>query len=397
MKTKPKIIEEQPPDIDYGKEDDLSPEAARKVHRLNIITHPHKYQVADDIYGRNSIVALLNDQSVQTSRWPKFPSGPAMYPTKDAYCQAVADYYNNLSDSMSRAYTKKCIEKGFMKSYDDIVNKSNLIDISRIHKDNECNHTDLPDITFTEHEMSILRSHGWYTFCPCFNDFTVKVNRKRYAHIKLITVNEKKKSIRFRLTMYIGDKYDWIAHIGADITMNFTDNGTDVSMNYETFDEMMYEELLTYVIDDMGWDKKKIQFWFDVYGINYLDKLTFINIKPQKTVSNYDKLSDEEKEGDGFAIPTYEHISFIQNNFCVQIETVCKGREAVDHFKDRLSKSLLISGVELLAAVNLQLFSEPRIMTEEKDYNREVYKFGKMTVKSKRYPIVPTESHIVRV
>lgn len=362
----------------------------KKLRRINRILCPHKYQNEKDVFGRNDLTNIVVKLDADPQKWPKLPA--LIYDNDLSENSPVPAAYRAMSDQMAKNYAKTLIDKNIMLSYKDAVENSNLIDITNIYSSKDkLSH---PDISFSEESHQFLKSHSWYAFCPCFISFTVKTNRKHYTHIELLEINEQDKTFTVKVSEYIGDKYEWIIHSKAKIKYSFEENDGTADMSYDISDVMTYEEILTCAIKDCKWSKQQIKFWFDLFSINYIDKSIRTEITfPEDFTKKYGSDDDPVE----FIFYDSEDLQFAQKNFELNIKILEKGNDVLKLLHERITKIIIKAYLHTSAAVNLKLFTEPRIDTGETDNGRNIYKFKDMIVKSTSYPVVPNENRLIKL
>lgn len=381
----------------YSENTDLTRAEQKDLSRMNLILNPHKYQMDDDVFGRNHIMRLMMDPAIDIRKWPS-PPKISVSMDLDSSGKAIGKFFTTMSDRMVEQYVKTCIDKGIMKTYDQVVNQSNLIDISNLYPGYEKSKTTQPMIRFSQENFDFLKSHGWYTFCPCFVSFTVRTNRKRYMHIEVLDMNEQEKSFTIRLSEYIGDKYQWIGQTTTTTTYRFDIDGENVSMSWDWSDAVMYEEMLALMIKQCKWSKQQIQLWFDMFGINYPEQMIRAIVSSPK--GSICANGDEEFENSGqipLTFKTHDDLLFAQKKFSLKSEITHKGEDAKTFMHEELISIFVQMYIRTMAAVNLKLFTEPRTDTGQTDANREVYKFRDMTVKSSVYPVVSSAHKLIKL
>lgn len=375
------------------------------VARLLYCVSPHRY-ATDSIYGHNDLSKMLHDDVVTTKYWPKPPATnkTLLFSSTNAGAQSVGEFFTNLIDEMEHDYAKELIANNMMRSYEDIVIKSNLIDLSSAYKCSDGSKIDVPDFKLNDKTVKFLRTHDWYSFIPCFDECTVRLNRKRYLNIRLISMNEKDRTMAAVVADYSGDKYDWIMHAKALLVMKFpVDEEGNVGLQFDIPAHNTYEELLMAYVDKMKWDDRHKQFWADLFSLTPTDRYVAVNVKfPMNfreklhekgySVGNYDDDTDFV-----VVLRNTQHMLFMKDVFGIDSEVVARGEDAVRPIVDDAINLIQVLYINVMALINLRLFSEPRIQQDDQSSDpRDTYKFGDITIKSETLPIIPSNKHVTK-
>ena len=376
------------------------------VARLLYCVSPHRYET-DSIYGHNDLSRMLHDSVISTKYWPKPPvaRGNGPFASTNAGAYSTGEFFTNLTEQMEREYTKEMIANGIMRSYDDIVMQGNLIDLSSVYKCADGSKIDIPDLKLDEKTVKFLRTHDWYSFIPCFGEYTVRLNRKRYMNVRLVSMDEKDRTMSVIISDYSGDKYDWIMHSKALLVMQFPiDENGNVGLRFDIPVNNTYEELLMAYVDKMKWDDRKKQFWADLFSLSPIDAHVAISIKfpkdfKQKLLKKGYGIDDyDDDKGFVTLLRNPAHMSFLKNAFNIDSEIIARGEEAIRPVIDDAINILQALYINISALINLRLFSEPRIRQDSSASDpRDTYKFGDITIKSNSLPIVPSSKHITKM
>lgn len=349
---------------------------------INHLLNPHYNMLDDSCYGENDVNMLLKNIYVHSDLWPQ-PTTSVLCPklTKDQIIQ----FYQNLFDKMVKAYSKHMIDNNYMHSFDYISKHDNIIDMTKSF-DHECQ-IDMPDIVFYEHEIETLRSYGWYTFIPCFNEFVIKVNKRRYIHVTKTHIDKNNKTITVKIKDYTGNRYDWITNGYALVEFSFeTENNDGLPCNTKVIETQSYEQCLTDYIHEMNWDKSQIAFWLDMFGTNFPDEMV---------LADFDKTNQTEINCKAILLSEKDYFRLLSISKTLDIETERTQETAKSYLEQQVSNKLIIEYFKCIAVINHNIFihmdenSQNDIQME--NVNGKFTKtINNMTIKSNVYPKIIT-------
>lgn len=368
---------------------EMSVSGHRIMQRFHRIMDPHCYEMPDDIYGRNNIIQLAIDPCISIKSWPSMAKG--LYADDESRAQAQMTFYQSLSDQMVNDYVKNLINIGVMKSYEDIVKNSPLIDITKCGEYDDSSKLSIPQIAFDDGEISFMRTHGWYSLYPVFKKFTIQENRKKFFHVELLSVNESEKTFTVRLSDYIGDRRQWIIRDSIDIKFSFADNNNGLGMEYDWSNYLIYEQIIAEYVDDMKWSPRHKQFWFDIFGVAPSKKLVHGIIKPDESCKNINRNVTPVNH----TFNSQDDVFFVTKHFHVKIDVLGKGEDALNLIKTDIYDGILLGYLHDMCAINLRLFKYPKTEVEPSG-GIKTYKFDNMTVKSNEPITIPSEHNIVK-
>lgn len=377
-------------EFDFDTLTQMSNKISRDINFLRNVFFPHRFCMPNDPYGRNDLQSLLSNPATPVNKWPVLPEYIAQIPPADTQ-QYIEDFFSSMMDKMIAQYVNYAIENGMMKTYDEIVLKSNLVDISQKYKPKVPSRVDHPEITFENGQIGQLRTHDWYSFLPCFKNMTVKTNHKQYICVELLSVDEQNKSFKICLEIYAGDKMKWIRQNRLVMTCSFgnTQTGT-LPAEFDVEEIQSYTSFLTKYIKSMKWSKQQTQMWLDIFGVYYPEDASLIQINAKERFPDMDDL----EIGMGI-IQNPEHLRYIKSHYNIPFNVIAQGATARQIFDDEEASYMLSEHLKLLAAINIALYTEQETTADELDeQGRTVRKFGPITVKSNTKITIPAKYKI---
>lgn len=333
---------------------------------INHLLNPHHYMVEESCYGENDIRMLLKNEYVDSDLWPQ--------PIKNALCpelskNQIIQYYKDLFERLTKQYTKYLIDNNIMYSFNHITKHQNIIDISKLFEHE--NQMTMPDICFYEHQIQTMISYSWYTFRPCFDEFVIKVNKRKYLYIQCKQMDENNKTLTIEISDYLGNKFDWIITGKTTIELSFEDETNDgLPCKTHIIETKSYEEYLSEYISNLKWTKNEIKFWFHLFGIEYIDNMI---------VADFNMTDDEEDICPIIVLceKDYTKLLNITNKLNIYLEKQTKS--AKDFLQEKVSQKLLIDYLKSIAIINYNLFvcTHQTSHSDAENNNRSILSYEK--------------------
>ncbi|MBO5435442.1 hypothetical protein J6A31_06595 [bacterium] len=362
-------------------------ESIDDIYLLRYILEPHFYQDFNNEYGMNNIEDLIVDPTAPIRNWPSltncFPHGAA--PKFDT----MVTYYKNKISDMLAKYIKYTVQNGEMGTYDEIVNSKPLIDLSSSYKPSNKSRHAFPSIKMNDNETNILRKHGMAALMPCYNDLTIKLNRKKYLHVTLLNVTQD--SFEVKIEDYSGDKYNWCKQFTCSITFTFnTSSDEKVPCKWDVHDIECYEEFIVKHIPDMKWTQQEIHLWFDVFGVYYTDKISIIKIPPPQILIDEGVISNDEYNDIEHFIFNPQHVKLLKRKYASKLSVTETGETALQKFKAQVNHVSVLHYIKSISAINLILLSTKAVTHDHAEQSKR-YQFGEMSIIANTKPITPIE------
>ena len=237
--------------------------------------------------------------------------------------------------------------------------------------------------------------------------FVIKINKKRYLHVKTLGIDIPSQFIKLRLEQYIGSKNEWNKLTSLTVSIHFQDaSETGLPCTWEFEDITLYEEQLSKYIPHMKWNEKQINMWNDLFGIENINDLYAIIL--DKPPEYKDDLND-----DAIAI-IYgsSDLRKLKEECGPFMHIIASGQEAKDIFEKSGSKNLFIEYLKAITLINYQLYAhrnttkrnsdsqivaEPIVNSEsdtKNGHNSIKRLIGTITITSEQPPKLPTEESI---
>lgn len=365
-----------------------TPAEMKNIQLLHRLIDPHCYSDDDSVYGENCIFDLMRDSSVAINKWPDANvKNISVIAGEIDKARLQLNFYEKESQKMIKQYVDHMISINQIKSYEDIVIKSNLVDMTSLMK---TIYKDEDSYTFDDETIAYLRTHKWYTFIPCYQEMTLQVNRKQYLHIELLNVDERAQMISVRITKYVGDRINWISTSSIVITMTF---GKNNSMSFQHTDCRTYEETLLEHIPNMKWSKKHIQFWNDLFGVSSIDNIGIISIA--------DDIADESNATSmETLVLNVPALTKLKRSFdFVRFSVKSSGAEAFAEMHNNFAAKQTETYLRTIALLNNSLFIHPGIENDpSKDkYGRNLTSYNDhIVIHSDKPPIIPAEGNTAK-
>lgn len=335
---------------------------------INHLINIHQYMKDDSFYGENDIVELLKCKHVDKTKWPTVTKN--ILSTLSDKEQTI-NYYQMLFDKMVHQYVQYLINNGHIQSYSDVVTKSNLIDISKLFESDDDDVMSSPDIEFNEEDINTLRTYDWYSFVPCFTQLTIKLNKHRYIQIDTISINETQKTIEVKISDYIGTKKDWSCTGYTQVQLSFDNNQDDgLPCSTNIINTVSYEQLLTNHIDKMNWSNEEINFWLNMFDINYPEKMVLAEF-------DIDDEAEMHKRVLLLSMQDFIQLQKISNTVALHTQLLMENQEMVEFLHTCMNNRLIIEYLKYIAVINYELLTSSTIEQKTDSNNidsRIIYK-----------------------
>ena len=296
---------------------------------------------------------------------------------------------------MVTQYTKYLIQSDIIKSYDDIVNNAeNYIDLTKTL--NQCDSTDdlysdSPTIARTilidKHTMNVMKlKYDWYCFCPPFSTMTIRTNKMSYLYINIQELDEAKQFMRMIIDLYAGNRISWIRKSSTEITIQFKPENNTTSCEFNPIRSESYEEILTNHVKQMHWSNRHIQFWYDVLGIDRIDKMGIAHMK-YRTSTETDQLHNYTT-----ILKNIDETRNLTKCLDIQLETIARNKDFLDYLHKDTNTYLFMLYMRTIASLNYELFTQPKTQVSDNEY-----KFNDVSIRSKNNPVIPSQNHTIKI
>jgi hypothetical protein len=276
---------------------------------------------------------------------------------------------------MVHKYVNAITEKGLMKPYLDIAKHKNIIDMSKL------SNPESPLITFAtirydDEIIDTLRSHDIYAIIPPFDDFVIKLNRKRFLYVKLIDSDIKNRTVKIKCDDYCGDRNDWICSTQSAIEISLGEHTEEgLSVSYEYSDTVSYEELLTTCLSEMDWTDEERQLWCDVFDVAPFDQVSHVSIKGMaEDCDRIETMILSEKK-------LLRLLSIVKST-CVQVDILENTAEGIKAHNDSLTAiNTLTTYMQAITSLNYYILTSFGVI-DEKDADKSDKNTERMIIKT---------------
>ena len=303
------------------------------------------YANTDSVYQENNIETILPDCF---KRWPAPPS-ILNFDTSSPY-----EYYEDMLYTMIHSYMGYAIKNKDMLSYEDVrKNCPNFVDLylkTKKYSENFVDKDDDNSIYNTFRTSPTLKEQNWKAFIPKTDELSIRINKNKYMHIDVLKRNMKTKSAQLEISMYTGNRNEWVIMNKLNIDIIFCPQKNKIGFEWKLNSIMPYEVFLTKNIESMNWSKEQKCLWqdaFNAYPIQELKKMT---------VGIYD--ADNQKK-------PFQNISLMvsnvqtqkelrkHSNSIIKVDYESDNEQAVTELNDKSEQRLVIAYIKTITLVNM--------------------------------------------
>ena len=341
---------------------------------LSKILNPHRYNDRN-IYGQNDIRSMWCDTAFNTNAWPEYKK-PVLI-TKET--DMVTDFYEPLLQKMRTQYFDYAFHKHGYKNLQELKQLPQF-DISKL-----CEQTALfKNIQFhtTTDKKNIAISYGMDIFTPCLPEYVIKLSINHMLYVKLIDKDIENDIYQYRFDDYFIDKQEIICTTSVVLTVQYDRNNQNIDWTMN--DYTVYEEFLTQNIPDMKWSAQEINFWNDVFGIEYDDEM--IEVKCPLFFDDSDQLCVDVNgtQKNTMLLKNQAALNFLQKSLrqinLPNLEIVDHGQKVENKIKYESIAMDFPKYLTAIALINIEMIQEKKDFILPEDVN--TIKVGNLSIKT---------------
>ena len=295
---------------------------------------------SEDVFRTNSVAWMIMNPTMNKKNWPQ-PSLLMLGAHNDNRSSMILDFYKQLRESMLSDYVSFLQKNCHMKTYKDVSNFKNMIDITGILDTPAKEKTAYPVIALKEEDFVRPRQLGWKCFLPCYQECVIRVSKWRYTYVRTENVRPDKRSFELYIEEYNGNNREWMLANTMRVQLNFgTPDNNELPMGWNILSLRTVEDIVMEFVPEMNWSTEKQTFWKDLFGFYDKDAMTIVRLynpeSEERKVSNEDfvdvTLTNEK------AINELARSKFTKSGF---MEIIARGKNAVGMNEDSMVEEKL--------------------------------------------------------
>ena len=331
--------------LQIGIDEELVNDNPRLLEKIEDITfvltkQSHQFVNHKSFYEENDIETLIPDY---VNRWPTPPS------ILNFDASSPSEYYTDMLQSMIHSYVHHAISTGDILSYDDVrKNCPNHFDLYSNTNKYLPDEEKEKDKIYDFRTSTTIKEQNWKTFLPKDDVLSVRINKNRYMYIKVLKRNTKTKSAELEISLYQGNRTEWIIINRIKINITFCPQKNKIGLEWELKDLMSYEMFLTKYLNEMNWSKKQINLWQDAFNAYPLDELKIFTMAFADDVeSNLPKTT--------LLISGKDDQNTIRKNTneIMRLQHESTNEEAIQQMYDSTEQKLFIAYIKTITIVNI--------------------------------------------